>query len=125
MTQTLPLAHVPSVVLLKFIHSSNQLTVSCLLQRIPTGPHNLTAETFELIQREHNYVVGHIGVRTLDKLRQQGVRFESMRALVKQFIEFCPYYQKMNSSDTFHNGDLLVLRTIRYRYYRTVAKGRL
>jgi len=29
------------------------------LQRIPAGPQNLTAETFELIQRAHNYVVGH------------------------------------------------------------------
>jgi hypothetical protein len=28
------------------------------LQRIPAGPQNLTAETFELIQRAHNYVVG-------------------------------------------------------------------
>jgi hypothetical protein len=31
MTQTLPLAHVSSIVLLKFMHSSNPLTVSCLL----------------------------------------------------------------------------------------------
>jgi hypothetical protein len=30
------------------------------LQRIPVGPQNLTAETFELIQRAHNYVVGHL-----------------------------------------------------------------
>jgi hypothetical protein len=60
------------------------------LQRNPAGPHNLTAETFELIQRAHNHVVGHHDVqRTLDKLRRQGVRFEGMRALVKQFIEFC------------------------------------
>jgi hypothetical protein len=67
------------------------------LQRIPAGPHNLTVETFELIQRAHNYVVGHHGVQhTLDKLRQQGVRFEGMRALVKQFIEFCPCCQKMS-----------------------------
>jgi hypothetical protein len=37
------------------------------LQRILAGPKNLTAETFELIQRAHNYVVGHHGVqRTLD-----------------------------------------------------------
>jgi hypothetical protein len=49
------------------------------LQRIPAGPQNLTAETFELIQRAHNYVVGHHGVqRTLEKLRRQGVRFEGM-----------------------------------------------
>jgi hypothetical protein len=53
------------------------------LQRNTAGPHNLTAETFELIQRVHKYVVGHHGVqRALDKLRRQGVRFEGMRALV-------------------------------------------
>jgi hypothetical protein len=64
------------------------------LQRIPAGPQNLTAETFELIQRAHNHVVGHHGVqRTLEK---QGIRFEGMRALVKQFIEFCPCCQKMS-----------------------------
>jgi hypothetical protein len=67
------------------------------LQRIPAGPQNLTAETFELIQRAHNHVVGHHGVqRTLEKLRRQGVRFEGMRALVKQFIEFCPCCQKIS-----------------------------
>jgi hypothetical protein len=67
------------------------------LQRIPAGSHSLMAETFELIQRAHNYVVGHHGVqRTLDKLRRQGVRFEGMRALVKQFIEFCQCCQKMS-----------------------------
>jgi hypothetical protein len=67
------------------------------LQRIPAGPQNLTAETFELIQRARNYVVGHHGVqRTLEKLRRQGVRFEGMRALVKQFIEFCPCCQKIS-----------------------------
>jgi hypothetical protein len=33
------------------------------LQRISAGPQNLTAETFELIQRAHNYVVGQQGVR--------------------------------------------------------------
>jgi hypothetical protein len=72
------------------------------LQRIPAEPQNLTAETFELIQR----VMGHHGVqRTLEKLRRQGVRFEGMRALVKQFIEFCPCCQKM-SSDAFHDGDV-------------------
>jgi hypothetical protein len=47
----------------------------------------------------HNYIVGHRSVqRTLDKLRQQGVRFDGMRALGKQFIEFCPCCQKMSSS---------------------------
>jgi hypothetical protein len=46
------------------------------LQRIPAGPQNLMAETFELIQRAHNHVVGHHGVqRTLKKLRRQGVRW--------------------------------------------------
>jgi hypothetical protein len=45
------------------------------LQRIPAGPQDLKAETFELIQRAHKYVVGHHGVqRTLDKLRRQVVR---------------------------------------------------
>jgi hypothetical protein len=49
------------------------------LQRIPAGPQNLTAETFELIQHAHNYVVGpHSVKRTMDKLRQQGVCFESI-----------------------------------------------
>jgi hypothetical protein len=28
------------------------------LQRIPAGPQNLTAESFELIRRAHNYVMG-------------------------------------------------------------------
>jgi hypothetical protein len=41
--------------------------------------------------------VGHHNVqRTLVKLRQQGVRFEGMQALVKQFIEFCPCCQKIS-----------------------------
>jgi hypothetical protein len=41
--------------------------------------------------------VGHHGVqRTLEKLRRQGVRFEGMTALVKQFIELCPCCQKMS-----------------------------
>jgi hypothetical protein len=67
------------------------------LQRIPAGPQNLTAETFKLIQRAHNYVMGHHGVqRTLDKLRRHGLHFEGMRALVKHFIEFCPCCQKMS-----------------------------
>jgi hypothetical protein len=36
------------------------------LQRVPAGSQNLMAETFELIQRGHNDVVGHHGVqRTL------------------------------------------------------------
>jgi hypothetical protein len=84
------------------------------LQRIPAGPQNLTAETFELIQRAHNYVVGHHGVqRTLEKLRRQGVHFEGMRALVKQFIEFYPCCQKMSGmarhpSNAFHDGDLSI-----------------
>jgi hypothetical protein len=53
------------------------------LQRIPSGPQNLTAETFELIQSAHNYVVGHHGVqRTLDKLRRQGVRFEEFHRIL-------------------------------------------
>jgi hypothetical protein len=55
------------------------------LQRISAGPQNLTAETFELIQGAYNYVVGHHRVQRT--LRRQGVRFEGMRALVKQFIE--------------------------------------
>jgi hypothetical protein len=55
------------------------------LQRIPAGPQNLKAETFELIQCAHNY---H---NALDKLRRQGVRFEGTRALIKQFIEFYPF----------------------------------
>jgi hypothetical protein len=69
------------------------------LQRIPVGPQNLTEETFELIQRAHNYIVGNHGVQlTLDKLRRKGVRFEGMRALFKQFIEFFPCCQKMSRS---------------------------
>jgi hypothetical protein len=57
------------------------------LQRIPAGPQNLTAETLELIQCAHNYVVGNHGVqRTADKLRRQGVRFDGMRAFVKQYF---------------------------------------
>jgi hypothetical protein len=45
------------------------------LQRIPAGPQNLKAETFELIQRAHNYVVGHHRVqqRTMNNLRREGV----------------------------------------------------
>jgi hypothetical protein len=67
------------------------------LHHIPAGAQNLTAETFELIQRAHNYVVGYHGVQhTLDKLHQQGVHFEGMQALVKQFIEFCSCCQKMS-----------------------------
>jgi hypothetical protein len=42
------------------------------LQRMPTDPQHLTAETIELIQCAHSYVVEHHGVQcTLEKLRRQ------------------------------------------------------
>jgi hypothetical protein len=47
---------------------------------------------FELIQRAHNYVVGHHGVQVY----WIGVRFEGMRASMKQSIEFRLCCQKMS-----------------------------
>jgi hypothetical protein len=60
--------------------------------------------------------VGHHGVqRKLDKLRRQGFRFEGMRALVKQLIEFCQKMSRMSpaiQATPFTIGDLSVWRTI-------------
>jgi hypothetical protein len=59
--------------------------------------------------------VGHHGVQhTLDKLRLQGVRFEGMRALVKQFIEFCLCCHKMSRISPVIQATSFTMATYRF-----------
>ena len=58
-------------------------------------------ETYTLIGKAHNSLVGHHGVaRTLMKLQAQGSKFPHMRETVRNFIMRCPCCQKMSQLRT-------------------------
>jgi hypothetical protein len=55
------------------------------------------ADTFRINRFAHSHEVGHHGVeRTILKLRKMQHAFPRMRARVKQFVDACPFCQKMS-----------------------------
>ena len=57
---------------------------------------SIPQDIYTHIQAVHNALVGHNGVnRTIKKLYSKGIRFPKMRMWVRQFIQMCPFCQKM------------------------------
>ena len=57
---------------------------------------SIPQDKYAHIESVHNALVGHNGVnRTMHKLNRKGIRFPKMRMWVKQFIQMCPFCQKM------------------------------
>ena len=57
---------------------------------------SIPQDKYVQIESVHNAMVGHNGVnRTMLKLNRKGIRFPKMRMWVRQFIQMCPFCQKM------------------------------
>lgn len=87
--------------------------VSSLLAALHS-PAEIEVTHYETIARCHNEIVGHGGVeRTIRKIKDLKLTWDSMRAEVKQYIRECPCCQKMSQIKTPIN--VLKFSTSTYR----------
>jgi hypothetical protein len=84
---------------------AQNLYLNLLVERTPSNeelallvqPRTLSTETYKIIEKVHNYVVGHLGVeRTMYKLQRLKQTWPQMKADIVTFIKKCPLCQKMS-----------------------------